>query len=244
MARFFIEKEDIRDGFLYVREGAHHILHVLRLGVGDSLTLCDGKGTDYDCRIEEVREEELVCRAVASRRADTEPEVEITLYQGVPKGDKMEWIIEKGVECGISRIIPVEMLRSVSRPEKKKAEAKTQRWNKIARAAAKQSQRGRIPEVLSPQSIRQCLAMLAEYDLVLVCYEEERRNSLRKVLEEHAHARRIAIVIGPEGGLEEEEVQEFTAQGAIVVGLGPRILRTETAGMVAASLVLYEFGQL
>ena len=170
MARFFIEKEDIRDGFLYVREDAHHILHVLRLGVGDSLTLCDGEGTDYDCRIEAVREEELVCRAVASQRADTEPEVEITLYQGVPKGDKMEWIIEKGVECGISRIIPVEMLRCVSRPEKKKAEAKTQRWNKIARAAAKQSQRGRIPEVVSPQSTRQCLAALAEYDLVLVCY--------------------------------------------------------------------------
>ena len=97
---------------------------------------------------------------------------------------------------------------------------------------------------MSPQSTRQCLAALVEYDLVLVCYEEERRNSLRKVLEEHAQARRIAIVIGPEGGLEEEEVKAFTAQGAVVVGLGPRILRTETAGMVAASLVLYDYGQL
>ncbi len=160
MARFFIPEEDIQGDLLRVREDAHHILHVLRMGIGDTITLCDGKGTDYICQIEKIEEDTLLCRANARRVAETEPEMEITLFQGLPKGDKMEWIIEKGVEAGLSRIVPVQMARSVSHIEGKKAENKVQRWNKISRSAAKQSQRGRVPQVEAPIRLTQCLERL------------------------------------------------------------------------------------
>lgn len=244
MARFFIEKEDIQGEILCVREDAHHILHVLRLGIGDHLTLCDGDGTDYECHIESIEEDQVLCRAEDRKRADTEPEVEITLFQGLPKSDKMEWIIEKGVEAGICHFIPVEMARCVSRPEGKKAAAKVERWNKISRAAAKQCQRGRIPKVEMPLSTAQVLRRLSEYDLVLVCYEEERRNSLKDILRGRYMPQKIAVLIGPEGGLEADEVKRYQDAGAVIAGLGPRILRTETAGLIAGALILYEYDQM
>ena len=244
MARFFIPEEDIQGDLLRVREDAHHILHVLRMGIGDTITLCDGEGTDYICQIEEIEGDTLLCRANARRTAETEPEMEITLFQGIPKGDKMEWIIEKGVETGLSRIVPVQMARSVSHIEGKKAGNKVQRWNKISRSAAKQSQRGRIPQVEAPIRLTQCLERLKEYDMVLVFYEEERRNSLRRILQTASRPRKAAILIGPEGGLEPDEVRAFVGAGAKVAGLGPRILRTETAGPIATALLLYEWGQM
>ncbi|MBQ7915900.1 MAG: 16S rRNA (uracil(1498)-N(3))-methyltransferase [Firmicutes bacterium] len=244
MARFFIQKEDIRGEFLRVQEDAHHILHVLRLGIGDSLTLCDGEGTDYHCVIDHIEGEELYCRVQSQQRADTEPEVEITLFQGIPKSDKMEWIIEKGVETGICRFVPVDMVRCVSKLEGKKVTSKVDRWNKISRAAAKQCQRGRIPQVEMPRTLGQCIQSFGEYDLVLICYEEQRQNSLKKILQEHRTARKVAVIIGPEGGLEAAEVERCVSSGAVIAGLGPRILRTETAGLVTGALVLYELNQM
>ncbi len=244
MARFFIDKEDIQGDLLRVREDAHHILHVLRMRIGDEITLCDGEGTDYLSRIEGIEEDTLLCRAYDRRRAETEPETELTLYQGLPKGDKMEQIVEKCVETGIGRIVPVQMKRSVSRPEGRKAQSKTERWNKISRAAAKQSQRGRIPQVEEPVSMAECLRRVKEYDLMLVFYEGEREHSLRQVLKSVERPKKAAILIGPEGGLEAEEVEALLRAGAKTAGLGARILRTETAGPVATALLLYEWEQM
>lgn len=245
MARFFISQEDIQGDVLYVKEDAHHILHVLRLGAGDVLTLCDGEGGEYLCRIETVNEKGICCRKLSYQRSCAEPAVWITLYQGLPKGDKMDWIIEKSVEMGVSSLIPLELSRCVSRPDQKKIGAKVLRWNKISRSAAKQCQRGRIPKVEEPLRLDEAIRQFASYDLVLVCYEEQKGHSLRRVLQAFQQPPgKIAVLIGPEGGLEEEEVSKCVQAGALCAGLGPRILRTETAGMTAAALILYEYGQL
>lgn len=245
MARFFIEKEDIRGDVLFVREDAHHILHVLRLGAGDPVTLCDGEGKDYLCRIEAAAEDGVRCRLQSIQTACGEPRVQITLFQGLTKGDKMEWIIEKGVEAGICSFVPLELSRCVSRPDDKKITGKLARWNKISRAAAKQCQRGRIPQVEKPLRLEEAIRRFASFDLVLVCYEEQKDNSLRNILQTlPAPPEKVAVLIGPEGGLEGIEVEKCIEAGARIVGLGPRILRTETAGMITAALVLYEFGQM
>lgn len=250
MPRFFIPQEDVQGSVLYVREDAHHISHVLRMSKGEILTLCDGSGMDYECTITAFEEDAVVCTLVQAHRSSTEPLVELTLFQGVPKSDKMEWIIEKGVEVGISHFVPVNLKRCISRPEDRKMAAKVDRWNKISRAAGKQSGRGRIPDVSLPLSTAQMCRAFSDYDAVLVCYEEK-KNSLRALLEQlkmqHSSdgllaPMKVGIVIGPEGGLEASEVEQMKAAGGLIVGLGPRILRTETAGMTAAAVVLYEMG--
>ncbi len=237
--------EDVSGDSLVIREDAHHILHVLRKEKGDIITVCDGQGQDYECEIVSASADQVNCRVLKRVTAETEPLVKITLFQGLPKAEKMEWLLQKGVEIGICEFVPVAMERSVVKLDGKKAESKLARWNKIAQSAAKQSGRGILPEVQNVVSVTQAIKTFDKYDLILVLYEEDRGQSLKAILREQTHIpKKVAIWIGPEGGLDPMEVEQLVKAGATTAGLGPRILRTETAGMTAAALVLYEYDQM
>ena len=237
--------EDVQGDSLVIREDAHHILHVLRKEIGDHLTVCDGCGQDYECEIVSASAEEISCRVLDQHISATEPEVQLTLFQGLPKAEKMEWLLQKGVEIGITDFVPVSTSRSVVKLDGKKAEGKLARWNKIAQAAAKQSGRGILPEVKNVVSVEQAIKTFDAYDLILVLYEENRGCSLKEILKnQDSLPKRVALWIGPEGGFESFEVKLLTEAGAISAGLGPRILRTETAGIIAATVVLYEYDQM
>ena len=176
-------------------------------------------------------------------RDSHEPDVAISLYQGLAKGDKMELVIQKAVEIGVTDIFPVAMDHSVVVLEVSKAGKKVERWQKIAEAAAKQSKRDIIPTVHQVMPLGQAL-QAKEQDLLLVAYESENQVSLKEVLQSHKEAKTVGVVIGPEGGLSMEEVEAAVARGGIAVSLGRRILRTETAGLVAATAILYETDNL
>lgn len=237
--------EDVQGDLLTVREDAHHILHVLRKGPGDQIIVCDGNGQDYTCEVVSAGADEVVCRILEGHRAETEPDVKLTLFQGLPKAEKMEWLLQKGVEIGVCEFVPVAAERSVVKLEAKRAEGKHSRWNKIAQSAAKQSGRGILPVVKPVCSVKECIKTFDKYDLILVLYEEDRMRSLKEILRgQSTQPRRVGLWIGPEGGWAPEEIAELKAAGAVTAGLGPRILRTETAGMTAAALVLYEYDQM
>lgn len=230
---------------LVIREDAHHILHVLRKEMGDCITVCDGRGQDYDCEIVSASADEIHCKILKAYPAETEPQVKLTLFQGLPKAEKMEWLLQKGVEVGISEFVPVAAERSIVKLDRKKTEGKLARWSKIAHSAAKQSGRGVLPEVHTVMTVDQAIETFSDYDLILVLYEEDKGKSLKMLLREQRELpSKIALWIGPEGGFDPTEIQKLKRTGAITAGLGPRILRTETAGMIAAALVLYEYDQM
>ncbi len=245
MPRFFVHPEQIREDELIITEDAHHIKDVLRIQAGEVLEVCDGQGTDYQAEIENMTGEEIKCRILSQGPSVSESSIHITLFQGLPKSDKMEWILQKGTELGISSFVPVDMQRCVVRYDAKKEIKKTERFRKIAESAAKQSGRGRIPEVKEPQSFLQTVEDVKNYDLFLVPYEAGLDHSLKKTLNALPQMpKTVAILIGPEGGIDPGEVEALTGAGAKIVGLGPRILRTETAGMAAATMLLYHFDQM
>lgn len=232
--RIIIDSEDVA-----------HIKRVLRLACGDRITVCDGKGFDYDAQIVELREREIVCRALARRAAETEPELEVTLFQALPKAAKMEYIIQKTTELGIAKIVPCALQRCVVKLDGKQAEAKkTARWQKIAQEAAKQSGRGIVPEVAAPVSFAAAVEQLQAADICFVPYECEEQTTLRAVLTAADKPRRIAFMIGPEGGFDPQEIARLQQHGIKTVTLGKRILRTETAGEAVLAMVMYELGDI
>lgn len=244
MNRFFVAPEKIKgDAARITGEDVKHIVRVLRLAAGDEVMLCDGAGMDYPARIEAVNKEDIRLSILQSLPSETEPRHKVTLYQGLPKAGKMELILQKCVELGIWAVASVAAQRSVIKISPKEFEAKRIRYQRVAYEAAKQARRGIIPQVapLCP-SFRD--ADMSRHDLLLIADEEERGVSLQKVLRGHGDALDIAIVIGPEGGLERDEVAALTEKGGLRLSLGPRILRTETAGMAALAMILYELGDM
>ncbi|AZR73170.1 hypothetical protein BBF96_07090 [Anoxybacter fermentans] len=250
MHRFFVKPENIiRDKEVIITgDDVQHITRSLRLKSGDQMIACDGKGTDYLVELIDLNQKEITCRIIESRKSRGEPDIEVTLFQGLPKSDKMDLITQKCTELGIRRIIPVETGRTIVKLNDKKAKRRVERWQKIAYEAAKQSQRGKIPSIGPILNLNEALEMIKKekYDLFLVPWEEARGNSIRQVLknwnvDKKAGLKRIAYMIGPEGGLEEKEVQTLIDLGAQPVTLGPRILRTETAGFVVLTVLMYEF---
>ncbi len=244
MPKYYIKPEDVQGNIICSRENAHHIVRVLRMGPGEEITFCDGQGTDHTAVLVSVsgpgEPESFTAEIKENRPSEGEPETKLTLFQGLPKGDKMDLILEKGTELGISRFVPVLMERSVSRPDPKKLADKVAKWNKQVRSAAEQCGRGRIPSVESAIDSGKLPEALASCDLAIVFYEEHKEKSLKALLGKYPEARSIALVIGPEGGLAPGEVAVMEASGAITCGLGSRILRTETAGPAAAAMILYE----
>lgn len=248
MPKFFIPESQICGDSLVLTRQAHHIADVLRLKSGDPLLACDGKGTDYACVITGFAADKstVYCRIIRREACASEPACTLTLYQALVKSDKMDFIVQKGTEIGVSRFVPYEAARSIVRIEEKKAVSKTERWQKIASSAAEQCERGRIPTVSTPllydQAIRQACS---QSDLVLFCYEQAQHHSLKKILQEQTEIpQTISVFIGPEGGFEPQEAALAETCGARWTGLGPRILRTETAGIVCVSVTLYELGQM
>ncbi len=217
-------------------EDVKHISRVLRLHAGDIVQLCDGQGNECEAVIESVAPDAVTLQTQPWTGAKSEPDVSVTLFQCLPKAGKMETIIQKCVELGAARFVPVQSERCVV-VLKAPSEGRIERWQRASEEAAKQSKRGRIPEVALPQPLHKL--DFSAFDTVLVAYENERTVSLKQALRAHP-CRRIAVIIGPEGGFSEEEIRILTEKGAVSVSLGTRILRTETAGMAMLAQILYE----
>ncbi len=241
MANFYIDKSDITENRATITgEEAVHISRVLRMKKGDNVTLCDGEGTFYEATLSEFSEKSVAAEITSSRRAETEPEVKLTIFQGVPKNPKLETIVQKLTEIGVVKIVPVNTKRAVAKLDKS---AKVERLRKIAREAAKQSKRGIVPEVTDSISFKEAVKEASEADLSIIAYEEEVETSLKMALSGKT-PKTVSVMIGPEGGFEKEEVELAKENGLISVTLGKRILRTETAPLAVSAIVLYELGEM
>ena len=239
MPKFFFNKNDISRGQVQMfGEDEKHIKTVLRAREGEEVTLCDGEGMDYQCRIASL-ERGVLLDIISKEVCETEPKTKITLYQGLPKADKMELIIQKCVELGIDRIVAVSTERAIVKLDKKEAK-KLERWQKIAEAAAKQSGRGKIPEI-SQQVLKfkEAVAEAKNLDGAIIPYEREQETGIRQFVQGFK-GESVGIFIGPEGGFSDEEIALAQENGIIPITLGKRILRTETAGMTTTAILLYE----
>lgn len=214
-------------------EDAHHLTKVLRARPGDSIQVCDGQGTDYLCTLESLSPSAVVARVDESRPNRSELPVEVTLYQALCKGDKLELIVQKAVELGVTRIVPVITARCVSLPDPKSLEKKRERWQKIAQGAAEQSGRGIIPQVGAALSFAAAVEAMAAGGRAVLFYERATRP-LGQLLGE---AGALSFMTGPEGGFEEGEVQAAQAAGLAICTLGSRILRCETAPLAAMAVI-------
>jgi len=243
MPKFFVEPKFIKENRVKIRgKEARHIATVLRLERGDMINVFDGTGREYAVLIESSSTSTVEGRVIQEKWPERESSVEITLFQGLPKSSKMDLIVEKCTELGVVRIVPVITSRTVPELDPDKMEERRSRWERIAREASKQSGRVRVPEIGSVISFREAFTK-TELDLKLIPWENE-RVSLRTALKRcqvTVYPCRVGIFVGPEGGFTPEEIGYARRNGAIPVSLGPRILRTETAGIVASAIVLYEF---
>ena len=254
--RFFVEPWQIAGESVQISgEELVHLARVLRLTPGSTVTICDGTGQEYRTVLKEILPEMAVAQIVQRMPSTVEPRVKITLVQGIPKADKMDFIIQKGTELGISEFLPVFTERTVVQLSGAKALRRAERWQRIAKEAAKQSQRAIIPKVHSAITWQECLTRYREktrgrlglFPWEKLAGEESTGSGLRSVWADtlkQSDVRDIWVFIGPEGGWSEREAEEAAAMGIAALSLGSRILRTETAGIVAAALILYEAGDL
>lgn len=246
MNRFFVNKKDMHDSTAIIKgEDLIHIQRVLRLGAGDYIELCDGEGMDYEARIQTLEKSFIEAEIINEYTSKGEPQVKITLYQGIPKGSKMDLIIQKCVELGVYEIVPVITARTVVKLETvKEQEKKVNRWQKIAEEAAKQSRRGIIPVIRNPMPYKHA-ASQSGYSLKIIPWENEREKGLKTLLKGANNGiDTAAILVGPEGGFEEEEVLQATKDGWVSITLGSRILRTETVGMAMLSMIMFHLEEL
>lgn len=244
MDRFFVEESQIEDGRIkIVGEDVRHISGALRLEIGDEIEVV-ASGEIYLSRIETMDKKEVGLKILDIYPGKNEPRTKISLYQGIAKGSRMDYIIQKGTEIGITEFVVVETSRSVVKiGDSKKKASKLERWQKIADEAGKQCKRDILPKVRDIISFEEMLEELSSQSNVFIPYEEDREHSLKEALKT-VDSTGISIVIGPEGGFEFEEVERVRNLGASSISLGPRILRTETAGLVTAAIILYEMGDI
>lgn len=242
MYRFFVEQAACKGDCIRITgDDWNHMRNVLRLKCGETVTVSDGSEREYICEIKAYTETAAELQVVDILDSNAELPTAITLYQGFPKGDKMELIIQKAVELGAVRIVPVMTHRSVVKLDAKKAEKKVERYNAIALSAAKQSKRSVIPVVSPVMSWQEALRDAAGLDMLLLPYEDaEGMVHASTLIQQAATKQSVGIIIGPEGGFERTEVEEAKKAGAECLTLGHRILRTETAGMTALSILMFE----
>lgn len=246
MNRFFIDPLKILDSKLDIHgDDAGHITRVLRLGIGDSIELCDGIGNDYHGTITKANKTVVTVELGQPFMSLGEPKTRVTLYQGLTKGSKMDMIIEKCVELGIYSIIPMETHRAISSlSEKGKAQNKILRWQKRAQGAAKQSKRGIIPQIHLPVTYNEAIKV-TRHSLKLILWEDERQSSLKGYLTRlDKGISDIGVAIGPEGGFSRDEIELAKDNGWESITLGPRILRTETAGMATLAAIMFYMGEM
>ena len=239
MYHFFVEEEQVNGENAYIKgSDVNHIVNVLRMKVGEELLISVKGDWDYLCKIEKTEADRVDLKVLESMEQRELP-VKITLLQGIPKSDKLEMIIQKAIELGVSEIIPVKTKRVVVKIDEKKVDAKINRWNAIAESAAKQSKRSIVPKVLKPQTVENALETVKDYGVKLLPYENAQGiKKTKSILEGLDTKNNIAVFIGPEGGFEEAEVKKVTDFGFEVITLGKRILRTETAGLALLSNIM------
>ncbi len=240
MHRFFVsENQILEDSIVITGDDVNHIKNVLRMKIGETILISDGNDKEYVCSIAGIEDDRVAATIEDINGASRELPVKVTLFQALPKGDKMETIIQKMVELGAYEIVPVSTKRCIVKLDAKKAAKKTERWNAISESAAKQSKRGIMPKVYEPVTFAQALEMAQGMDMILIPYENaEGIAYTRQVLSEIKSGMSVGVFIGPEGGFAQEEVDEAVSIGAKEITLGNRILRTETAGMTVMSVIM------
>lgn len=242
MQHFFVTPSQVGEGQIVIMgSDVNHIKNVLRKRIGEELAVSDGNNRKYRCAVASYEDEKAVLDILEELPVDTELPSRIYLFQGLPKQDKMEWIVQKAVELGAFQVVPVSTKRAVMRLDEKKAVKKVERWQQIAESAAKQAGRGYVPQVAPVMSYRKALEYADSLNVLLIPYElAEGMEYTRQVLRMIRPGQSVGIFIGPEGGFEQEEVELAVEHGAAVITLGKRILRTETAGLAALSLLMFQ----
>jgi 16S rRNA (uracil1498-N3)-methyltransferase len=245
LQRYFVNKKAVDNHFFIDEDDRHHIVKVMRMQIGDKLICVDPVGKAAVCRVAEITDEKVVADVVQWKEEISELPISITIASGLPKGDKLEWIIQKGTELGAHEFVPFSAARSVVKWDEKKAAKKIDRWQKIAKEAAEQSHRTFLPEVVSPLNFKALLEKSKNYHYRVAAFEEESRNGETSIfamtLQRMKKGESLLVVFGPEGGLSEEEVQLLRAHDFALCGLGPRILRTETAPLYTLAAISYHF---
>jgi 16S rRNA (uracil1498-N3)-methyltransferase len=245
MRRFFVRPEDVGERELRLRDDeANHLARVLRLGPGTQVVAFDGAGHEYVAEVDRTEADGVVCHILHHTHAQPPQIVSITLGQGLPKSDKFDWVIQKTTELGVSEVVPLITERVVPQVSQRQMATKVARWEKLAREACKQSGRATVPRLWAPTPLGTFFVSFQHADLKLLLWEGEEAQPLRTVLAAAEQVTSVAVVVGPEGGLAPQEVARGEACGFRAVGLGRRILRTETAGLVAVALLQYRFGDL
>ena len=247
MYHFFAEHENIFDDYIDIKGGdVNHIKNVLRLKKGDEILISSGDNYDYNCIIDTITDDYVRSLITSVNEKGNELSSKVYLFQGLPKADKMELIIQKMIELGVYEIVPVAMKRSVVKLDDKKAKSKVARWNTIAESAAKQSKRSIMPKVSDVVSFKQAVAMASELDVLLLPYEcAEGIEHTRQVIASIGKGKipkelkSVLYIVGPEGGFDKDELELATNAGADIITLGRRILRTETAGLMLMSVLMY-----
>ena len=248
MPKFFVRDNQINDEeVIIIGEDVNHIANVLRVKIDSQIQVCNvDSAQNYMVKISSFEKDKIICQIVEKIESEAESDTDITIFQGIPKSDKMELIIQKSTELGVKSIVPVEMERCVSKISGKDERKKIERWQKISEVAAKQSGRDIIPEVTNVIKIKQLCECIDNYDLLLVPYEKADgysfKDSIEKVKSLGKSDLKIGIVIGPEGGFEPSEIEQLQEAGAEIVTLGKRILRTETVALAMSSVIMYELG--
>ena len=246
MPKFFVKTDQIEGNNIKIQnEDVKHIKNVLRAKINDTIDICDSDTSkNYICEIQKIEEKSIQCKIIEEIASNVESSIQVSIFQGLPKADKMELVIQKSVELGAYDITPIEMKRCVVKLNEKDKMKKIQRWQKISEGAAKQSGRDIIPHINPILNVNQLCEKIKEYDLVLVAYENEKYNTLKqelkKIKNNELTKHKIAIVIGPEGGIDEKEIARFKENNAKIITLGNRILRTETVALNMVSIIMYE----
>lgn len=246
MHKFFVNKNDINgDSAVISGDDVKHIYKVLRLQVGDKVNINNCEGEEFLGEIEEISKKQVIVKFIKKLPLNNESNVEVYLFQGLPKSAKMDLIVQKTTELGVKEVTPIVTERVVVKNELGEFK-KIDRWCRIALEACKQSKRSLVPKINTPIEFRSLLEVLKQMDLIIVPYENAEGYGIKKVVNniDKDSIKKIGIIIGPEGGFEESEIEALEKLGAHIVTLGPRILRTETAGFVCMSLLMYELGDL
>lgn len=243
MPRFFVTDRNLitKNDIIIEGNDVKHIKNVLRLKVGDKIQVCDGEKTDYEVEIFDYKDSCVITRIISRLDCINEPKHDITIFQGIPKSDKMDFIVKKSVELGVNSIVPVITDRTIKKFEKQKdKEKKLERWSRIAYEAAKQSKRGIVPEILMPVSYVNAIEMSKKFDSKMIFYENEEKSNLKKFINYNRNCTSMAFFVGPEGGFTSEEVAMAKSKEIRSISLGRRILRTETVCMAVLSIIMYE----
>lgn len=245
MPKFFVNSEQINNNEIkIIGNDVNHIKNVLRLSINDKIKICDkDEHVNYNCVISNIDSEYVITKIIDKEKSNVEAKTQIHVFQGLPKGDKLEFIIEKLTEIGVKELTPVAMKRSVVKLQEKDKQKKMVRWNKIAEVAAKQSGRDEILKINDVINYKNIFNYLKDYDIVLLAYEKEEKLTLKKALSklDKTKENKVAVLIGPEGGFDDIEIEQAKQNSPVnIVTLGKRILRTETAPLVISSNILYE----